>query len=491
MDRRLSRRQVGKLIGAGVGVAASGFPNMTSASHGPATAWYFAEGWTGPGFDQFLVILNPHVSSTAQVRITYYKTNGTQVLFPPNGQPSLSLPAKNRVTFNVRDHLGNDIANSAKVESTNGVGIVVERPMYFNYNGVWNGGHNVLGATEGRSLWYFAEGYTATGFDEYLCIFNPTNVPANVRITYYLASGGPVVKTIGVGSTSRFTVAVHDTAFGVGRNQAVSVKVETTNEFAPYSGAVPIVVERPMYFDYNSIWTGGHNIMGAGAPQTTWYFAAGSTETNYDTYLSILNPNSSDAGVTIAYYGSSSVLAVKSLTVPANRRSTVAVHETQFGVGRGHRVAAKVTTTHSGGIVVERPMYFTYNGVWTGGHSVVGSAAPLLTWQFAEGYTGAGFDEYLTIFNPTAITAGITITYYQRPAGGGSWSTTTKFLSVGGLRRTHVAVHDSLYGVGRNWEVSAQVATDGVPVVVERPMYFNYGAGGWTGGHNIVGYGER
>ena len=34
---------------------------------------------------------------------------------------------------------------SARVESTNGAGIIAERPMYFNYNGVWTGGHDVVG----------------------------------------------------------------------------------------------------------------------------------------------------------------------------------------------------------------------------------------------------------------------------------------------------------------------------------------------------------
>jgi len=31
------------------------------------------------------------------------------------------------------------------VECTNGQTIIAERPMYFNYNGVWTGGHDVVG----------------------------------------------------------------------------------------------------------------------------------------------------------------------------------------------------------------------------------------------------------------------------------------------------------------------------------------------------------
>ena len=49
----------------------------------------------------------------------------------------------------VRDKLGiaDDAAHdfSAKVECTNGGSIIAERPMYFNYKGVWTGGHDVAG----------------------------------------------------------------------------------------------------------------------------------------------------------------------------------------------------------------------------------------------------------------------------------------------------------------------------------------------------------
>ena len=47
-------------------------------------------------------------------------------------------------------------------------------------------------------------------------------------------------------------------------------------------------------------------------------------------------------------------------------------------------------------------MYFTYNGAITGGHNVMGVQAPRQSWLFAEGYTGAGFDEYLTLLNPNS-----------------------------------------------------------------------------------------
>ena len=51
--------------------------------------------------------------------------------------------------------------------------ILAERPVYFNYNGAWTGGHDVVGATNPSSTFYFAEGSCRPGFDPYICIQNP------------------------------------------------------------------------------------------------------------------------------------------------------------------------------------------------------------------------------------------------------------------------------------------------------------------------------
>ena len=43
---------------------------------------------------------------------------------------------------------------------TSSTGIVVERPMYFWYYDVWDGGHVSAGAAAPSGDWYFAEGFT-------------------------------------------------------------------------------------------------------------------------------------------------------------------------------------------------------------------------------------------------------------------------------------------------------------------------------------------
>ncbi len=66
----------------------------------------------------------------------------------------------------------------------------------------------------------------------------------------------------------------------------------------------------------------------------------------------------------------------------------------------GQDVSLKVTSDR--GIVAERPMYFDYQGKWTGGHDVLGANAPSKSWYFAEGTTRAGFDQWLCLQNPNS-----------------------------------------------------------------------------------------
>ena len=98
----------------------------------PGSTFYFAEGTTRPGFDTYFAIQNAG-SDTANVQISYYKGDGT------TQDQTLDVPPKTRSTVRVNDVIGegDDAAHdfSAKVESTNGAPILVERPSYFSYQG--------------------------------------------------------------------------------------------------------------------------------------------------------------------------------------------------------------------------------------------------------------------------------------------------------------------------------------------------------------------
>ncbi len=89
-------------------------------------------------------------------------------------ESEVEIGATSRITVNVNTAVGADKEVSVKITSDGP--IVAERPMYFNYNGTWTGGHDVIGLAAPQTSFYFAEGYTGTGtFDEYLCLMNPND----------------------------------------------------------------------------------------------------------------------------------------------------------------------------------------------------------------------------------------------------------------------------------------------------------------------------
>ena len=95
---------------------------------------------------------------------------------------------------------------------------------------------------------------------------------------------------------------------------------------------------------------GGHAVLGATAPATRWSFAEGYTGAGFDTFLTILNWDSSrDAAVRITYYRKGKPPVTRALTAPASRRVTVAVHDPVLGVGRGAEVAMTVESANGVG----------------------------------------------------------------------------------------------------------------------------------------------
>jgi hypothetical protein len=126
--------------------------------------------------------------------------------------------------------------------------------MYFNYMGTgawgWTGGHCVIGATASAQEWFFAEGYTGDGFEQWLCIQNPGGTEAAVTVTYYPEGGSPKTTHHTVEANSRGTVPVNTDA---GAGLSISTMVNSDQ---------PIIVERPMYFSYGPGWTGGHDVVG-------------------------------------------------------------------------------------------------------------------------------------------------------------------------------------------------------------------------------------
>ncbi len=332
----------------------------TVGATAPSTTWYFAEGYTGAGFSEYLHIVNC-AATEAHVNLKFQTQESGEIVRP------VVIPASSRYNFSVNELLGPGYQTSCAVVSDQP--LVAERTVYFDYMGWgnwhWTGGHCVMGANALSTQYYFAEGTTRSGFEEWLTLQNPNAGPITVSATYQLGygQGDPITKSYPIDGGRRLTLYVPSEA---GAEKDVSVRLSSASAF---------LAERPMYFAYTwqgVNWNGGHCVIGASAPAADWFFAEGYTGSGFQEWICLQNPGDADASVQVSYYvQDQGALPVREVTVPARTRITLFVNE---HAGAGLALSARIRVTSGPGIICERPMYFSYAGVWDGGHDVVGYA---------------------------------------------------------------------------------------------------------------------
>lgn len=415
--------------------------------------WYFAEGNTYSWFDEYITIMNPSDEDTANVTFEFMYGDGVVTPY------SATVAPMSRATVTVKSVPGVRLDSDVSVRLRSDKPIVAERPCYFSYDG-WNGGHNVVGIDTLYDEYYFAEGATRNGFDTWLTILNPNDTATAVTINYILGDGRVIPKSVQVGAKSRTTINPV-TDVGVGQDVSIHVKSDEV-----------IAVERPVYFNYGGI-TDGTDVAGSPVKMKEWNFAEGNTYAWNTEYICVQNVEDENAGVKFEFMLGDGTVIPAGVTVKAHSRGT---YNIKNWVAEGNDVSTRVFSDQP--IVAERPMYFTYQGKWTGGTVNMGTTSlrTSSTYYLAEGYTGSGFDEWITIMNP----------------GNGSYRVDVLYLSNGGQAGGNMFVlgeHERLT-VNMNTElpdseVSVILGADG-DVVVERPIYFDYR--GYTGGHTASGY---
>ncbi len=467
--------------------------------------WYFAEGRVGANFKEFLSLENPTTNACA-VTITYLAQPDGPVN-PYTKNVSVNVPANTRVEEMVNTDLGLSnngsgpgISDSAIVTVNTGstpncTGIVAERPMYFNFNynsTVSNSGSDVIGITKLGTTFYFGDlavGAQSGGhYASFIAILNPPGgSTAAVTATYY-ANGQKVgQQQVSVAGGTRGTINPNVASPALPSHVAVVV---TSNQ--------QVAVERPTYFDNISAGSAGTvsgaaDVIGVQSLSNDWLFAEGYTGGQFQENLVIANvdPANVSASVTVTLEPSNSSTKTVQFNIAPNSQYVLNVN----GQMPGQSVSAEVKSSGAK-IIAEREMFFQYNHNAngrvlnaTGGTDVIGQLGPaaMSNYSFAEGYVNLGYDEWLTIQNPTGSTETITIGLVN--AKGTVYVFT---LSVNGQTRATVditaMVIQHLYHIGDGfygYEV-AMVVQSSTPFVAERPMYWN--TAGTQGGSDAIGY---
>ena len=420
--------------------------------------WYFAEGYTGAGFTEYLTLANPN-NASAHVNVTYLLASGSPVVANYTVNPTA------RLTVNVNNAVGANHNVSMVVSSD--IGVIAERPMYFTFTGAGlnvPGGTDVLGATSLGAQFDFGYLDTTANHATYLTVLNQNSSTMTVTVKYLSQTGVATTVMHSVAANARGTILT---------NSDVGAGIYSAQVTLSENG----LVERPMYLtDITTGYTGSADVIGVANPSTAWYFAEGYSASNFSERYIISNPTTSTANVTVTFIkGDGSTIPV-SLSINAGALQIVSA---AAAIGTSN-VNNSATVTSDQPVVAERFMSFNYSGSIPGATDVIGTTQPGYWFGFAEGYTGTGFSEYLTLENPDpSNTAYVAITYL--PANGSA--PTEQVVAV--------APH-SRYTINTSTEMASQsfsmIVESGLPIVAERPMYFNYNNSGQTGGSDVVGY---
>ncbi len=296
----------------------------------------------------------------------------------------------------------------------------------------------------------FAEGYTGLAasngkatFTEVLNILNPAASQASATITYYLqGKTTPIVVNRAIAGSSITREPVNT---DVGPDQIVAAIVTSQQR---------LVVTRTM----TRISPTGQRLDGsttqpAGAPSTTWGFAEGYTGISYQEYLTLLNPNSSQANVTVLLAPqASSAVGARTLTLPVPAFGRITANIRALNQGNTARSVGMIVSSDIP-VVAERVEYFG-SGAGSGkfGSTVSqGSATATSQARFAFGSSGGsapdihgvaqavGDQDYITVMNPSSQPGSIQVVANFSDAAGHAIGQPVVVNVASGTRATIVA----------------------------------------------------
>lgn len=205
------------------------------------------------------------------------------------------------------------------------------------------------------------------------------------------------------------------------------------------------------------------------ARRTTWYLAEGATG-DFDMDIALGNPHATLVSVKITWVLPPGVPSVSPTVIelwPFDRQ-TIRVNDIAGLERTAVSAIVESTNTHpQRDIVVERSMYWRHHGQRKG-HNAPGIVEPSTTWYLAEGATG-DFNDFVLIANPSATETALVDVTFLRDDG----------TVVGPLRRevgpgardTVWVNHDVPALAVAPFSTRAESA-NGVPIIVERAMYF-------------------
>jgi hypothetical protein len=317
---------------------------------------------------------------------------------------------------------------------------------------------------------YLAEGATGAFFATRLSVANPDEAnAASVVLTF--DSGHGTTRTLPLSLAPGGTAFVDIGTVSGFEASDVSTTIESNR---------PVVVDRMMEWGIGADGHGYGSTLETAAPSasTTWFLAEGTTVVGFDVFYLLQNPQSSVANVTVRFLLPSGAVITRPYDMAPHSRMTLYLN----AIPGLEETDVSGDITSNVPIIAERSMYRNTPGQYYGlGHASMGVTAPATRWFLAEGATGTFFDLYVLFANPSATDANVTVDFLREGA-----PVITQNYVIRAHSRFTIFV-DSLPGLTGTKVATAVTSTNGVPIVVERAMYWPNSFYEYYEGHTSVG----
>lgn len=202
----------------------------------------------------------------------------------------------------------------------------------------------------------------------------------------------------------------------------------------------------------------------------TYYFAEGYTGSGTTEYLTLTNPSAVQATITITYLYSSSPANTRTYSVSAQSVRVLSINRE---VGANKSVSMIVQGNQP--FAAERTMY-TQKGSFVAATAGMGSSVLSTSWYFAEGNTTYGWNTLLSVMNPSAQPARLTVTSLP----GGHTPSQSKTYTIPAHLRSTIILNSAFRGQQFGLVISASVA-----LLVERDEYLVTSK--MRGGSSVIG----
>lgn len=256
----------------------------------PSRQWYVPEGYVGPGFADGLRLFNPY-DVTATLTITAYRGDGQQVV------SSRVVPGATRLNVALDDIAP---AGGSALAIGSSVPVVVESIVQ---KAQTSGPSGAMGLVAPSRAWYFPDGGTAHGDQEYITVFNPNAQTTAVHLQMISAGGYQPAVTLHLHPYTRGVFAVH----GLMRQAGLAAVLSANH---------PVVAQEVRYAA-----TGGVSLVdGAPAAARRWALAEGYAGQGFRQWITYLNPGARAATLTIRVVGAHGVVYVTTRRLPARQR---------------------------------------------------------------------------------------------------------------------------------------------------------------------------